>query len=66
MKQRGLARQAGVSVVSVSIVCCGLPLLLAGLVATGAGAWLLTRGSLLAVALLVAAAGLVSWRWRLR
>lgn len=40
------------ALVALPVICCGLPLLVAALVATGAGAWLLAYGSLLAVPVL--------------
>ena len=43
-------------------LCCGLPLLIIALISTGAGAWLFTHGSLLAVPALGLAAGLLVWR----
>jgi len=54
-----------VALVALPVICCGLPLLVAGLVATGAGAWLATNGSLLAIPAVVLAAGLL-WVRNLR
>lgn len=59
----------GLLALVVPLVCCGVPLLLAVLVATGAGAWLAVNGLVLgsAAALVVAAVALGFWiqqrRW---
>lgn len=52
-----------VALVALPVICCGLPLLVAGLLATGAGAWLATNGSLLAIPAVVLAAALLSLRY---
>ena len=50
------------ALVALPVLCCGLPLLAAALVSTGAGAWLVAHGSLLAVPVLGLAVGLFIWR----
>lgn len=51
------------ALVALPVLCCGLPLLAVALLATGAGAWLLAYGSLLAVPVLaVAIIGFIVWR----
>lgn len=49
-----------VALVALPVICCGLPLLVVALLATGAGAWLAANGSLLAIAAVVLAVGLLS------
>lgn len=46
-------------------LCCGGPLLVAALVATGAGAWLGAHGFQAGAVVLLIIAGLLAWRWRL-
>ena len=51
------------ALVSLPLLCCGLPLLAGVLFATGAGAWLVANRSLLAVPFLaVAIVGVMVWR----
>ena len=50
------------ALVALPVLCCGVPLLVAALVATGAGAWLAGHGSLLAIPAVVLAAALLVWR----
>lgn len=50
------------ALVALPALCCGLPLLAAALVASGAGAWLATHGSLLAIPAVVLALALLVWR----
>lgn len=49
--------------IALPVICCGLPLLVVALLATGAGAWLTANGSLLAVPAVVLAAALLSVRY---
>lgn len=61
------ADRLGLAVLGIavlSVLYCGLPLLAAALVTTGAAGWLLIHGSLLAVPVTGAAASLLWWRWR--
>lgn len=51
------------ALVALPAICCGLPLLVVALLATGAGAWLAANGSLLAIAAMVLAVGLLSARY---
>ncbi len=48
------------------MLCCGGPLLVGALAATGAGAWLGTHGYPLAAAALIVVAGVLAWRARAR
>ena len=50
------------ALVALPALCCGVPLLAAALVASGAGAWLAAHGSLLAIPAVVLAAALLVWR----
>ncbi len=54
------------ALVALPVLCCTLPLLVTVLVTTGAGAWLATHGSLLAVPVLGLGAGLLAWRFAKR
>lgn len=49
--------------IALPVICCGLPLLVVALLATGAGAWLAANGSLLAIPAAVVAAGLLAVRY---
>ncbi len=51
---------ATLSVIAVPAICCALPLLVAALVATGAGPWLALHGHVLAVGVVAVSAGLVT------
>lgn len=51
---------------ALAVLCCSLPLLVTVLVTTGAGAWLVAHGSLLAVPVLGLGAGLLAWRFARR
>lgn len=55
---------AALGITALAVLCCGLPLLAAAVVASGAGSWLAARGSLLALPVLGVAAGLLWWGWR--
>lgn len=50
----------------LAVVCCGVPLLIGALVATGAAGWLTAQGSLLTVLAVGAAVGLLWWRSKRR
>ena len=65
LKSPGRSSVVGmVALAALPILCCGLPLLLAVLVATGGAGWLIGHGSLVGLPLLTLAAGL--WWWRSR
>lgn len=59
----GIGWLGTLALVAVPVVCCGLPLLVAGLIATGAGAWLAVHGYLLAIPAVALAAGLLAARY---
>ena len=58
------AMVAMLALAALPILCCGLPLLFAALVAAGGAVWLLVHGFLIGFPLLTLAAGL--WWWRSR
>lgn len=61
-----LAALAAPVFIFLALLCCGGPLLVGTLVATGAGAWLAAHGYLLDALALLVLATLLVWRWRLR
>ena len=59
----GIGWLGTLALVAVPVVCCGLPLLVAALIATGAGAWLAVHGYLLAIPSVALAAALLAARY---
>lgn len=61
-----LAAIAAPGLVLLAVVCCAGPLLVAALLATGAGAWLAAHGYLLGALALFDIAAAVAWRLQAR
>lgn len=57
-----LASVAAPGLMLLAVVCCAGPLLLAALIATGAGTWLAANGYLLGALAVFAVASGVAWR----
>lgn len=57
---------AAPGLILLAIVCCAGPLLLAALLATGAGAWLAANGYLIGAVALFVIAAVVAWRIQAR
>jgi hypothetical protein len=50
----------------LAVVCCAGPVLVAALLATGAGAWLAAHGYTVGVAALLMVVAVLAWRIRVR
>ncbi len=53
---------ASATLVVLPVLCCGLPLLVAALVATGAGTWLAAHGYMVAAPVLGLATAFLVWK----